>query len=200
MNLLLLCILILIELNLIKIFKSEIHHDAISVINSNIYPVCANVTWKAKNPDIRSTLYDCVENIADAYNIPGYLNGSKPTPVRVAYAFNNLISISEIESTVTIDFFFRNFWMDQRLNMPELWSALSKTKPTLLIDGIELTTFIRDPTDPLRIWLPDLYFANGNDYYSTAETIRLRPGGIIFWSRHMVAVFQQSLFSKKILF
>lgn len=41
-------------------------------IDSSIYHVCANVTYKAGNPDIRTALYDCVDNMADAQSIPRY--------------------------------------------------------------------------------------------------------------------------------
>ena len=39
-------------------------------IDNNIYNICANVTYKSGNPDVRSALYDCVENMADAQSPP----------------------------------------------------------------------------------------------------------------------------------
>ena len=165
-------------------------------IDAAVYPVCANVTWKANNPDIRSTMYDCIDNIADAYLPPSYLNNTNLTEIQIAFALNNLMSVSEIESTVTMDFFFRIYWVDQRLNVPALWDALTEVKPTILTDGIHLEQLIRDDAQPLRIWLPDIYFNNGKELHTMAETIRVRPGGMFFWSRHVVATLQQSLFGK----
>jgi hypothetical protein len=42
-------------------------------IDSSIFPVCANVSWTAGNADVRRTLYDCVDNIADAYSPPRFV-------------------------------------------------------------------------------------------------------------------------------
>jgi len=108
------------------------------------------------------------------------------------------MSVSEIDATVTMDFFFRIYWVDQRLNFPDLWTALAETAPSLLVDGIELSYFLNDE-EPLRIWRPDVYFNNGKETYFLAETVRLRPGGMIFWSRHAVSTLQQSLFGMFIL-
>lgn len=119
--------------------------------------------------------------------------------MQIAYALNNLMSVSEIDATVTMDFFFRIYWVDQRLNFPELWDELANSKPTLLADGLELSYFLRDDDQPLRIWMPDIYFNNGKESHVLVETVRLRPGGMIFWSRHFVATLQQSLFGKSIM-
>lgn len=102
--------------------------------------------------------------------------------------------VSEIESYAQMDFFFRTYWVDPRINIPELWDVLAEIKPTLLVDGIEIKEFLRDAADPLRVWQPDIYLADSKETKIMVETVRLRPGGVIFWSRKAVATLQQSLF------
>jgi len=122
------------------------------------------------------------------------------TDVRVAYKFNNLMSVAEIDMTATIDFFFRLYWVDERFNMPELWDTMARDKPELILDGIELGNLIRDRANPLAIWMPNIYITNAKQIDFMAETIRLRPGGLMFWSRHAVATLQQSRFSKWLIY
>lgn len=110
--------------------------------------------------------------------------------------FNNLMAISEVDSSVVMDFFYRLYWVDQRFNFPSLWEDLSKTKPSLLIDGIEMQMFIRDDSENLRVWLPDVYLKDAKELNVMVETIRIRPGGLIFWSRQVVATIQQAHFSE----
>jgi hypothetical protein len=116
------------------------------------------------------------------------------TDVRVAYKINNLMSVAEVDMTATIDFFFRLYWVDQRFNLPQLWEALAADKPAIVADGIELRDMIRDLNSPLKVWLPNIYLTNGKDMQFLAETIRVRPGGMMFWSRHTVATLQQPRF------
>ena len=82
--------------------------------------------------------------------------------------------------------------VDERFNMPELWDAIGKIHPFMLVDGVELQDFIRDSDDALKVWLPQIYLNDAIDISYTAETIRLRPGGMLFWSRHAIFTIQQS--------
>ena len=52
--------------------------------------------------------------------------------------FNNLIGISEVDSSVGMDFFYRLYWVDQRFNFATLWADLADSKPSLLKDGVEI--------------------------------------------------------------
>ncbi len=165
-------------------------------IDSSVYRICANASYIGSNVDITSTLYNCVANMADPVCVPSYLNGTNVTDVRLAYKINNLMSVAEIEMTATIDFFFRIYWVDQRFNFPELWELLADSKPELLLDGIELRDMIRDVSNPLKVWMPNIYMTNAKEVSFLAETIRLRPGGMVFWSRHAVATLQQPGFGK----
>ena len=96
-----------------------------------------------------------------------------------------------------LDFFFRLYWIDERLNIPSLWEALADTNVDWLAgDGTELKAMIRDDNNPLNIWLPDIHFADGQTVDFQEETITLRPNGVMFWSRHTVATLQQPGFCK----
>lgn len=106
------------------------------------------------------------------------------------------MSVAEIDMTVTIDFFFRLYWVDQRFNMPEFWETMARDRPQIISDGVELVQMINDWSNPLQLWRPDVYITNAKQVDTLAETVRLRPGGIVFWSRHTVATLQQSRFSK----
>ena len=94
----------------------------------------------------------------------------------MSFQFNNLLSISELEGTATIDFFWRIYWVDLRLKMPSLWEALNETKPILLNTGIELKNMVRSNTLQLNLWLPDLFLVAAKEVNYLDESIRLRPG------------------------
>lgn len=124
-----------------------------------------------------------------------YLINASAVPVRVAFNINNLIEVNEIDASVSLDCFYRIYWVDPRWNFPDLWNDLAVNKPSILIDGIELRDFVRGST-ALKIWLPLIYLSDAISISFTAETIRLRPGGVVFWSRHAIFTIQQSLLRK----
>jgi len=72
--------------------------------------------------------------------------------------------------------------------------AIIITSPDLLTEGVDLTQMIRNQDSPLNIWLPDLYMVNVKESNYLDETIRMQPGGVFFWSRHVVATIAQSQF------
>jgi len=74
-----------------------------------------------------------------------------------------------------------------------MWEALNKTRPLLLNAGIELAQMVRNQ-EPLNIWLPDLFLTTAKEVNVLDETIRVRPGGSMFWSRHIVATIQENGF------
>ena len=77
----------------------------------------------------------------------------------------------------------------------DFWQILNDTKPLLIDEGIELVGMIRNE-NPLNVWLPDLFMTTGKDITYLDETIRLHPGGVMFWSRHVVATLQQNQFGE----
>lgn len=105
------------------------------------------------------------------------------------------MSINELAGTVQLDFYFRLYWIDERLNIPSLWNAISTTSAKyLLADGAEIKGYIRDPGRPLLLWLPDIHFVDSQSVVYLEETIKIRPNGVMYWSRHAVITLQQPNF------
>jgi len=82
------------------------------------------------------------------------------------------MTLNELDGTVTLDFFFKRFWMDPRLNIPTLWAALNASNPAVMGEGAELVDMVRNEDNPLNLWLPDLIFYNSKEITILEETIR----------------------------
>jgi hypothetical protein len=144
------------------------------------------------------TFITCLQNINDPLIFPGYFFPNVPSdPLKIAaqVALNNLIAVNEIDSTVTLDFFFRLYWTDPRLSMPALWQRLPIQ---LRLSGIDISQLVgvqdvQNGTQP-GIWMPDIYFPDTIDQQVDAYLIRLYPGGYVEWSRHYTATFVQATF------
>jgi len=107
------------------------------------------------------------------------------------------MSINELDGTVTMDFYFRLYWQDQRWNFPSLWEAIEDTTAAYMIaDGAEISGYVRNENNALELWLPDIHFVDGKEEAVLEETLKIRPNGIFFWSRHMVVTIQQPGFGK----
>lgn len=52
-----------------------------------------------------------------------------------------------------MDFYWRLYWQDNRLAMPEFWKRMSKT---IQKNGIELTMLLTN--DSVGMWVPDIRF------------------------------------------
>jgi hypothetical protein len=165
-------VLLLLCVFLLGNVYSESVPSEFPVINASIYPVCAETVYKQGNPDMQTTLYNCMNNISYVLQPPSYCAGAEPVSVYVAYKLNNLMEVSELEGTITMDFFFKLFWMDSRLNIPSLWPALNESNPHIMKDGAELVLMVRNEDNPLNLWLPDLIFYNSKELLVTEETIR----------------------------
>ena len=61
-------------------------------------------------PSIVGTFVNCLRTVQDAMIAPYYDLGSRIN-VSTEVFLNNLISIDEVSSTVTIDFFFKTYWV-----------------------------------------------------------------------------------------
>jgi len=61
-------------------------------------------------PSIVGTFVNCLRTVQDAMIAPYYDLGSRIN-VSTEVFLNNLISIDEVSSTVTVDFFFKTFWV-----------------------------------------------------------------------------------------
>ena len=112
------------------------------------------------------------------------------------------MDVSELEGTVTMDFYFRLYWTDERLNFPSYWESVyyNTSNPWMVTEGVDITRLVRWEGNPLLMWLPDIHFVDGKSVSVLEETINIRPGGLVFWSRHTVADIQQPGFGMYIVY
>lgn len=155
--------------------------------NSYGWPICANATYALDGTiDVAKMLYNCVENIPSSLFPSSYYpapeTGQYSTVnISMQYAINNLISVDDIRSQVTLDFYFRLSWQDPRIYLPDIWTNLN---PETQLDGIAISNYVLNDANPLNIWLPDLYFIDATEENIIVQTIKLRPYGNLYWSRH----------------
>jgi glycine receptor alpha-3 len=98
---------------------------------------------------------------------PSY--GGHPVEVKVSMYIIDISSVSEVLMDFTSDFYFRQFWRDERLSFQK--------QPG--IDELSVGSEVAK-----MIWLPDTFFANEkNSYFHTATTdntfIRIKHDGSI---------------------
>jgi hypothetical protein len=64
----------------------------------------------------------------------------------------------------------------------------------LSVEGLNIDAYVRDGGNPLKLWLSDNVFPDTATSEILSEVIRLKPGGIIYWSRHIKATLAQPFF------
>ena len=156
---------------------------ALAACNGTIYGIDGRI-------DVSAMLLGCSKNISGVLLPPSYypedVNNPIPINVEVQLAINNLISVSDLTSEFTMNFFLRVLWTDDRFSMPMMWSELSSEAAK---EGIEISKYIENQGEPLNIWLPDLYFYESTSTEVINTLIKLKPNGVLFWSRQMIATF-----------
>lgn len=164
------------------------------LLQCNANYVCTNVTYdEFGQPDVTATLYNCAANMQDPVLPISYLSGrynDTALEVKSQFVLNNLIAVDELENTATLDFYYRNYWNDSRWNIPELWDAMDSGTTK---EGFEIF-YLTQLIPPLRVWLPDVEFQDVVDYTIVAQTIKLHPGGHLYWSRHFKVKLMQPNF------
>lgn len=106
------------------------------------------------------TLYNCLANVADPYNIPTFYNGTFNgiMIVNTSLQLNNLHDIDAVAGTATLDFYLRLYWQDNRLNMPLFWNKMSSSVKK---NGVELTLILTNTS--IGLWTPDVRFHDAAD-------------------------------------
>lgn len=92
---------------------------------TGIYPDCLNSSDINPNEYLNSTSIQnaiklCFSRVKDPLTFPGYVTGSLWN-ISSGITLNNIVSISEVDATVTIDFFHTLEWKEPRLGMYALW-------------------------------------------------------------------------------
>ena len=92
---------------------------------------------------------------------------------------------------VTLDLKFRLYWFDDRFNVTlALFKALA---PSYSANGIDMTFIYA--SGQLNIWLPDLDFSDAQTVTELQVSLRLKPNGLIYWSRHLSLTLSQTTFN-----
>jgi hypothetical protein len=167
----------------------------------DFFPECTSVIYDLWNRvDVEKMIYNCSSNIQGALFPPSYFDASSgkpftPTIVNISVAFNSMVKIDDIEGELSLDYWFQMFWYDPRWKFPtEMWASMS---PETLVEGIELTQYVRTQGTPLNIWLPDTYALEAISVTTQAEQLHLSPDGSVWWSRHIFADMKQGQMSLK---
>lgn len=108
---------------------------------------------------------------------------------------NNLINVNDISSVVTMDFYYRTYWTDPRLSMPDFWNAI--TNKNIVSGGLDITQYLNKQNlngNQAQIWQPDNFFPDAIHIDYGDEYIRLSPKGSLLWSRHITMDLLQSAF------
>lgn len=152
---------------------------------------CSVILYSSGDVNIGATSRNCSvhsENILAPYS---YLNKAHNITIFNQVSLNNLFSVNELDGSVTLDFLYRLSWRDPRWDIPDLWPNLHDL---LSIEGLNIDTYVRDSSNPLKLWLSDNVLPDTASSEILSEVIRLKPGGIIYWSRHIKATLAQPFF------
>lgn len=142
-------------------------------------------------------LYECTSNIPSSQLIPSYFRIKEDVPyypinITIQVVVNNLISVDDITSSMTMDMYLRLSWTDSRWNMPGLFRHLN---PECALDGVDVTQFVRNANNALNVWLPDVVFTDDTNDVLISELIKIKPKGVFYWSRHRASTFAESQMS-----
>lgn len=140
--------------------------------------------------DISTTLAQCSYFIDDPLQVISY-HTREPVDLQFQLGINSLLDVDEIKGTIILDFYFRCFWNDSRWDIPGLFEGIN---PALAEDGIEMKDIVRQEGDyHVRIWTPnDIAFTSVVTINQNSETLRLYPGGQVYWSRQLFVELSQS--------
>jgi hypothetical protein len=159
---------------------------------------CEAVCTAAYGPngevDFTTTLYNCSYNMIDPEIIYSYkASVTEPIKVYTQLALNNMIDVDELDSTISLDFYFRLSWIDPRWDIPEMWVDQKKE---IAHEGfaIEQLVLATDETY-LHMWLPDISFPDQVDSVIVAQTVKIRPHGLLYWNRHYRMTIVQPQFT-----
>lgn len=145
---------------------------------------CSHAIYaKDGNVDFTKTLFNCSEQMTDPELIYSYkVTASGPVTVKTQISLNNLVSVSDLESTMVLDLYLVLSWVDPRWDIEEMWAG---QKNAVKYQGlaIEQLVFATDERR-LRLWLPDVTFTDEINEVVVSQTLKIMPGGLFVWARH----------------
>lgn len=116
---------------------------------------------------VKNALDKCIENIADAQVTPLYMNATSPVEITITVYINNLISVSELQNSATLDFFLYFQWNDPRFYLPALYDEMKKKDPKSVAKILDLTYLAGS------IWRPQFAFPEVTSNTETDFYLRL---------------------------
>lgn len=132
-----------------------------------------------------NTILACLNNVMDGLTEPNLWN-NQILNISFNVVLNNIVSIDELQNTVTLDFLFFMQWTDDRLSMPALWELLPNGTD---VNGIDITYLLSSnlPSgDQIGIWLPNIVFPDATSINTNNQYIRLLGQGTVWWLQNMV--------------
>ncbi|XP_077984867.1 gamma-aminobutyric acid receptor subunit beta-like [Glandiceps talaboti] len=126
--------------------------------------------------ELAANVTELIRSLFDGYDKilrPNY--GGRPVIVNISMAVSSLGPIVETTMDYTLDFYFRQIWIDNRLSFD--WA-----------DDLYLNSEVLS-----KLWLPDTYFVNEKkSYFHTITThnslIRISPSGKVLYSTRLTIV------------
>lgn len=95
---------------------SAFFYVAISLFSVHVSADVCNGVYLNGQLALSRTLFHCASNMADSFqpltHLVQYENIN--LEVKAGFILNNLVSLNELENTVTFDCFFRLWWTDER--------------------------------------------------------------------------------------
>jgi hypothetical protein len=134
--------------------------------------------------DFTKTLHNCSNSMSDPEIIYSYKDtAAGPVTVYTQINLNNLVTVSELESTMVLDLFFVLSWVDPRWSIPDMWTD---QKTSLAYQGLAIDQLVFSTDElRLRVWLPDITFTDEIAQVMVSQTLKIRPGGQFLWTRHL---------------
>eukprot|EP01038_Epipyxis_sp_PR26KG_P010601 gene10601-14241_t len=164
----------------------------ISVSQSFMIPPCQSpIIYTQGFADVTKTLINCSNFAPQPLMAPSIFFGAAPINVSLQILFNNLISVSDLQQSFTFDCYFRLFWYDNRYSINKLFS---KVNTDAARNGLEMIDIIKTSGE-LLVWKPDIIFVDATEETIFAESLRLKPNGLIIWTRHIVVTLSEANFN-----
>jgi hypothetical protein len=154
------------------------------------YPKCIgsenDIVYRYGQVAMVDTFRVCLNNITDVLGLPIFYSGSQRSRVQVntTIQLNNLHEVDAIAGTVTVDFYWRLMWYDNRFNMPDFWAKLPNS---VRRRGVDINMLL----DAGALWVPDIRFHDVTDLNVLISGIRINASNWVFWTRHVLATFIQ---------
>jgi len=128
-------------------------------VDPPIFPPCITAadlgaTTYLNSTGLQAAIKLCFQRVKDAQMWPGYVDGTLMN-VTHSISLNNLVSLSEVDNTITLDFFHFMEYVEPRFSMPDLWDQFNAQGNP--VQEIELNALLGETSidgTTYNIWQP----------------------------------------------